>query len=57
MKTRSTFTSAGWDFAQTWDIEENQTYPFFRNYLDGDINRDGLVDFYDFALLASQWLE
>jgi hypothetical protein len=57
MKTLSTFTSAGWNFVQTWDIEENQTYPFFRIYLAGDINHDGEVDFYDFAVLASEWLE
>jgi hypothetical protein len=57
MKTLSTFTSVGWDFAQTWDIAENQTYPFFRNYSQGDINHDGKVDFSDFAILVSHWLE
>jgi hypothetical protein len=57
MKTASTFTSAGWDFDEKWDIIENQTYPYFKTFLDGDINRDGKVDFYDFAIFASHWLQ
>ncbi len=63
MKTLSTFASAGggteggWDFVQTWYIEENQSYPLLRTYLAGDINHDGEVDFYDFDIFASQWLK
>jgi hypothetical protein len=30
MKTLSTFTSAGWNFANVWNIIEGQTYPFLR---------------------------
>jgi hypothetical protein len=29
MKTRSTFTSAGWDFTDLWWMAENVTYPLF----------------------------
>jgi hypothetical protein len=56
MKTESTFTSAGWDFIEVWDIGENQTYPFLRTYLAGDINHDGVVDFRDITHLAADWL-
>jgi len=56
MKTQSTFTSALWDFIEVWDIGENQTYPFLRTYLAGDINHDGVVDFRDITYLAADWL-
>ena len=56
MMTLSTFTSAGWDFVDTWGIGENQTYPFLRTYSGADLNYDGLVDFMDFALFAERWL-
>jgi hypothetical protein len=56
MKTISTFI--GWDFAETWGIEDNQTYPFLRlMYPVGDIDLDGDVDFIDFAYFAEHWLE
>ena len=57
MKTLSTFTSAGWDFADIWGIGENQTYPFLRKYSLGDLNYDGIVNFVDFALFADGWFE
>jgi len=31
MKTKSTFTDAGWNFVTIWDIVEGQTYPFFKS--------------------------
>ena len=31
MKTQSTFTNAGWDFVNYWDIEESNTYPYLRD--------------------------
>jgi hypothetical protein len=31
MKTRSTFTDAGWDFDNIWSMIENVTYPYLRN--------------------------
>jgi hypothetical protein len=57
MKTRSTFTSAGWDFVEIWGIGENQTYPFLRDYCGPDLNYDGLLNFADFAIFAQYWLE
>ncbi|MHC4477844.1 MAG: GLUG motif-containing protein [Planctomycetota bacterium] len=57
MQTESTFTDAGWDFVEVWDIGEGQTYPFLREYLAGDSNHDGIVDWADYAILASQWLQ
>jgi hypothetical protein len=57
MQTESTFTDAGWDFVDVWNIGENQTYPFLRKHSPGDLNHDGVVDWRDFAILASRWLE
>jgi len=56
MKTLSTFTSAGWDFVEIWGIEEIQTYPYLPA-LPGDLNHDKKVNFKDFAIFASHWLE
>jgi hypothetical protein len=58
MKTLSTFTLAGWDFLETWGIEDNQTYPFLRlTHPVGDLDLDKKVDFTDFAIFANHWLE
>jgi hypothetical protein len=57
MQTISTFTDAGWDFINFWDIGENQTYPYLRIYLPSDINKDRIVNFLDFAITANKWLE
>jgi hypothetical protein len=57
LKTQSTFTDAGWDFVEVWDIGENQTYPFLRKYAAGDLNHDGIVNCLDLAILAGHWLE
>ncbi|MGB8227379.1 MAG: GLUG motif-containing protein, partial [Sedimentisphaerales bacterium] len=56
MKTLSTFTSVGWDFVDTWNIGENQTYPFLRKHSISDLNYDDIVNFVDFALFAENWL-
>jgi hypothetical protein len=57
MQTESTFTDVGWDFIDIWNIGENQTYPFLRVHLAGDINHDDIVNFYDLAILAGRWLQ
>jgi hypothetical protein len=57
MQTRSTFTEADWDFINTWGIGENQTYPYLRTFLAGDINKDGIVNFLDLSITANQWME
>jgi hypothetical protein len=56
MKTKSTFTSAGWDFVNIWDICEGTNYPrFIWQILVGDFTCPDGVDFVDFAVLASAW--
>ncbi|HUS71566.1 MAG TPA: GLUG motif-containing protein [Sedimentisphaerales bacterium] len=57
MQTKSTFTDANWDFIEIWNIGENQTYPYLRVYLAGDINKDRIVNFLDIAITANQWLQ
>ena len=57
MQTMNTFTDADWDFINVWNIGENQTYPYLRVYLPSDINKDGIVNFLDFAITANQWME
>ncbi|MBA7650951.1 hypothetical protein ES703_58766 [subsurface metagenome] len=57
MQTKSTFTDAGWDFMEIWNIGENQTYPYLRVYPAGDLNHDGVVNLPDFAIFALHWLE
>jgi hypothetical protein len=55
MKQQSTFTD--WDFINVWNIGENQTYPYLRIYLAGDINKDGIVNFLDLSITANQWMQ
>jgi hypothetical protein len=57
MQQRSTFTDAGWDMVEVWDIGENQTYPFLRKHLPSDINKDNETNFSDMAILAVNWLK
>jgi hypothetical protein len=56
MQMRSTFTDAGWDFIDIWDIGENQTYPYLRVYPTGDLNHNGVVNLPDFAIFSDHWL-
>jgi len=56
MKTKSTFTGAGWDFVNIWDICEGTNYPRLRWQIPaGDFLCPYGVDFVDFAVLASAW--
>ncbi len=57
VQKESTFTDAGWDFIDIWDIGEDQTYPFLRTHPAADIDHDNIVNFYDFAILADHWLQ
>ncbi|MHC4587071.1 MAG: GLUG motif-containing protein [Planctomycetota bacterium] len=52
---QSTFTD--WDFINAWNIGENQTYPYLRIYLAGDINKDHINNFLDLNILCNQWME
>jgi hypothetical protein len=60
MKTMTTFTDAGWDFVNIWDICEGTNYPRLRWQIPpargrGDFLCPYGVDFVDFATLASAW--
>jgi hypothetical protein len=55
MHQQSTFTD--WDFIEIWNVGENQTYPYLRIYLAGDINKDGIVNFLDLNITANQWMQ
>jgi hypothetical protein len=52
---QSTFTD--WDFINVWNIVENQTYPYLRTYLAGDINKDHINNFLDLNIICNQWME
>ncbi len=52
---QSTFTT--WDFINVWNIGENQTYPYLRVYLAGDINKDHINNFLDLNILCNQWMQ
>jgi len=57
MKTEVTFDAAGWNFVTVWNIQ-SWTYPCLKEVGPiGDLNHDCHVDFQDFALMASHWLE
>lgn len=56
MKSLSTFTTENWDFINIWDIGEGQTYPYLRKYSAADINQDSMVDYFDLAQMANNWL-
>jgi hypothetical protein len=57
MQSRITFTDAGWDFIDIWNIGENQTYPYLRTYSPADMNKDGIVNLLDFTITCERWLE
>jgi len=65
MRDEDTFTNAGWDFAaesvngtdDTWQIQQHQSYPCLNLFTVGDLNADGIVNFYDLDAFADHWLE
>jgi hypothetical protein len=58
LQTESTFTEVGWDFAYIWDICEGTNYPVLLwQILPADFRCPDGVDFIDFALFASHWLD
>ena len=52
---QSTFTD--WDFINVWNIGENQTYPYLRQYSAADIDKNRVVNFCDYALICEQWMD
>ncbi|UCD28638.1 MAG: hypothetical protein JSV03_16405 [Planctomycetota bacterium] len=58
MQTESTFTSAGWDFVNIWDICEGTNYPKFAWQIPpGDFLCPDGVNFFDYSFFAAQWAE
>jgi hypothetical protein len=58
MQIESTFTNVGWDFVETWGIEDNQTYPFLKlTYPVGDLDLSKDVDLVDLSIFALHWLD
>jgi len=57
MLTMETFISAGWDFTNTWNIGENQIYPYLRTFPASDINKDNITNLLDLSIMAGQWLD
>jgi hypothetical protein len=57
MKTRSTFTNAGWDFNDIWTICEGTSYPRLVCEIPrGDFICPVGINFADFSILASAWM-
>ncbi|HCO95750.1 MAG TPA: hypothetical protein DIU00_17690 [Phycisphaerales bacterium] len=57
MQKMSTFTDAGWDFWNIWDICEGTNYPVLKWQIPvTDFRCPDGVDFIDFAFFASHWL-
>ena len=57
MKTKSTFTDAGWDFDNVWHICETTNYPkLLWQMLPADLVCPDGVDFADFSFFADRWL-
>ncbi|MHC4316308.1 MAG: hypothetical protein ACYSW3_28020, partial [Planctomycetota bacterium] len=58
MQTKSTFTDAGWDFVNIWDICEGTNYPEFLWQIPiADFFCPDGVNFVDFSFFASRWAE
>ncbi len=66
MQTESTFTDAGWDFVgelvngpnDIWAICEGVNYPKLAwQFIIGDFDGDNKVDFVDFDIFATRWLD
>jgi hypothetical protein len=56
MKTKSTFTDAGWDFTTIWAICEGTNYPRLRWQMPAaDLVCPDGVNFVDFAYFAARW--
>jgi len=58
MKTKSTFTYAGWDFVNIWDICEGTNYPrLLWQIPTGDFVCPDGVNFIDYSFFAGRWLD
>jgi hypothetical protein len=58
MQTKSTFTDAGWDFVNIWDICEGTNYPRLLWQIPvADFFCPNGIDFFDFSFFAGYWQE
>jgi hypothetical protein len=58
MQTESTFTDAGWDFVNIWDICEGTNYPkLVWQIPPGDFLCPDGVNLFDYSFFASLWAE
>ena len=65
LKQQATYTAQGWDFTETWGIEESVGYPYLlalveeptQPFTPGDVNDDGTIDVADYVDVASYILE
>lgn len=60
--SQSTYVNNGWDFNETWGIDEGNGYPFLLalaepEFTPGDVNGDGTINVYDYVSTASYILE
>lgn len=61
LKQQTTYSAQGWDFGETWGIEESNTYPYLQwtvtkpepQFILGDANGDGDVLINDVILIAN----
>ena len=62
---QSTYVNNGWDFNETWGIDEGNGYPYLLalveeetpEFTPGDVNDDGAIDVADYVDVASYILE
>lgn len=62
---QSTYVNNGWDFNETWGIDEGNGYPYLLalveeetpEFIPGDVNGDGTINVYDYVSTASYILE
>ena len=65
LKQQATYTAQGWNFTETWGIEESVGYPYLlalveeptQPFTPGDVNDDGTIDVADYVDVASYILE
>lgn len=62
----ATYTAQGWDFTDTWGINEGQGYPYLQalvetedpgDFMPGDVNGDGTINVSDYIATARYILE
>ena len=65
LETQATYTAQGWDFAETWGIDEGDGYPYLLalveeetpEFTPGDVNDDGTINVSDYVATAGYILE